>query len=301
MMDIETALTHIPLFAGRRLQTHRINGGITNVNWRVVDPQSGETFFVKLHGAGTAQYIDRKMAFAAGEMAARRGIGPQILFHDEALGIEVHEFLEGFTSCTIQDIHDEAIRAHIMGAYRTIHTNLKLERTDTGLAQLEAFIGRVAGQSEVLPRDIDHLIWQARRAAAAITASGVDVCGCYNDPYISNYMRNAAGEIRIIDWEYASNNDPYWDIGMFCFETFHEDSRSIAGMLEMYEGQAREDLVARTFLNIGVAKVRWGLWAAYQHKNATIAFDFAKYARFLLMRARWQFAQSDWERALSHV
>lgn len=301
MMDIQTALTHIPLFSGRQIETYRINGGITNVNWRVVDAKNGETFFVKLHGAGTAQYIDRSMAFAAGDMAAKQGIGPKILFHDDALGIEVHEFLKDFTCCTIQDVQDETIRRNIMAAYRTIHTNLKLERTDTGLDQLEAFIGRVVGQSDVLPYDIDQLIWQARRGAAAIRAAGVDVCGCYNDPYISNYMHNEAGEIRIIDWEYASNNDPYWDIGMFCLETFHDDSRSIAEMLELYDGQARDDLVARTFLNIGVAKVRWGLWAAYQHRNATITFDFAKYSRFLLMRARWHFAQPDWERALSRV
>ncbi|WP_226629620.1 choline/ethanolamine kinase family protein [Alloyangia pacifica] len=301
MTDIHAAIARVPLFDGREVKAFRINGGITNINWRVVDQSSRETFFVKLHGPGTEQFIDRQTALAAAKIAAQKGVGPQVLFHDDDAGIEVHEFLQGFTSCDIVDAQDERVRANIMAAYKDMHDSLLLERENTGLSQFEDFVGKVVGKSPMVPRDIDQLVWQARRAKAAIEASGITLAGCYNDAYISNYMRNDDAEIRIIDWEYAANNDPYWDVAMFSFEVFFDDIRGISSILEMYEGAVREDVLARTYLYIGVAMVRWGLWAIYQSMTSPIGFDFAKYSRLLLLRARRQIGSPEWDWALTKV
>ncbi len=305
MTDISGALSQVPLLAGRDLVAERINGGITNINWRVVDRGSGETFFVKQHGPGTASYIDRQTALSAARIAAAKGVGPQVLFYDEDLGIEVHEFLQGFVSCGVQDAQNQQIRARIMAGYKNIHDDLVLEKANTGLAQFEDFAARVTpestGNSPLLPRDLDQMLWQGRRAAAAITASGIDLKGCLNDAYISNYMRNDSGEIRFIDLEYAAANDPYWDIAMFSFETFFDDLHGLASMLEMYEGQARPDALARTYLYIGVAITRWGLWAIHQSLTSPITFDYAKYSRTLMSRARRQMGSPNWEWALSRV
>ncbi|MBT9385292.1 phosphotransferase [Pseudooceanicola sp. CBS1P-1] len=301
MTDITAAIARVPLFGGRDMKAFRINGGITNINWRVVDQATRETFFVKLHGPGTEQFIDRETALSAAKIAAAKGVGPQVFFHDGDAGIEVHEFLQGFTSCGVDDAQDATVRANIMAAYKDVHDSLKLDLVNTGLQQFEDFTAKVVGRSAQVPADIDQLIWQCRRAKAAIEASGVSLAGCYNDAYISNYMRNDAGEIRIIDWEYAAANDPYWDVAMFSFEIFFDDLRGVASMLEMYEGQVREDVLARTYLYIGVAMVRWGLWAIYQSENSPIGFDFAKYSRMLLLRARRQIGSADWDWALSKV
>jgi len=305
MIDISTALATVPYFNGRDLTPFRINGGITNVNWRVRDNASGEMFFVKQYGPGTEQYIDRQTALSAARTAAAKGVGPQVIHHDDNLGIEVHEFLQGFRSCSVLDGQDPVIRARIMAAYKDIHDDLTLAKVNTGLAQFEAFAAKVnhatTGNSPLLPRDLDQMLWQARRAGRAIHASGIDLVGCLNDAYISNYMRNDAGEIRLIDLEYAAANDPYWDVAMFSFEIFFDDLSGIASILEMYEGEARPEAVARTYLYIGVAITRWGLWAIDQSLNSPIAFDFAKYSRTLLSRARRQMLSPDWEWALSHV
>lgn len=301
MTDIDTAITHVPLFEGRALQSFRINGGITNINWRLVDRASGETFFVKLHGPGTEQFIDRQTALTAAKIAAEKKVGPQVLFHDDAKGIEVHEFLLGYTSCDIVDAQNDVIRANIMSAYKDMHDGLMLGRDNTGLSQFEDFVAKVVGKSPLVPRDIDQLVWQGRRAKAAIEAAGITLTGCYNDAYISNFMRNEAADIKLIDWEYAANNDPYWDVAMFAFESFFDDIRGLSSILEMYEGAVRQDVLARSYLYIGVLAVRWGLWAVHQSMTSPIGFDFAKYSRLLLQRARRQMASPEWDWALSQV
>jgi len=301
MITIDTALSRVPLFSGRDLASYRINAGITNINWRVVDRGTGETFFVKLHGAGTEAFIDRKTALIAARIAAERGVGPAVLYHDDEAGIEVHEFLTGFRSCSNVDILDDEVRGAIMRAYKGVHDSLTLERSDHGLDQFETFVDMVVGRNDRVPRDIAQLVWQARRGAEAIRAAGFDLRGCYNDSYISNYMRNDAGDIRIIDWEYAAGNDPYWDVAMFGIESFFDDIRGVSSLLEMYEGGAREDLVARTYLYVGIAMIRWGLWAAHQSLHSDVSFDFAKYSRLLLLRGRRQTSSPDWDWALSKL
>ncbi|MDC0609781.1 phosphotransferase family protein [Vibrio sp.] len=301
MNDIQTVLKDIPNFVGRDLAVKRINGGITNVNWCVSDQSNGEKFFVKLHGEGTENYINRATALKAATIAAGKGIGPGVLFYDEKMGVEVHEFLDAYRSCDILDVQDAKIRGNIMSAYHSVHQDLILEETNTGFQQLETLIKQAKQVCPTLPKDIETLIAHCYQAKAAIEASGIDLCGCYNDSYISNYMRNDAGVIKIIDWEYAANNDPYWDVGMFCIESFFDELSNIEGIIEMYNGKATSDLVARTYLYIGVALVRWGLWALSQQYVSSIAFDYGKYSQILLLRARKQILNENWAWSLSKV
>lgn len=301
MNDIQSVIKDIPNFAGRDLIAKRINGGITNENWCVSDSSSGEKFFVKLHGEGTENYINRSTALKAATIAAGKGIGPGVLFYDQKKGVEVHEFLDAYRSCDILDVQDSTIRGNIMSAYYSVHQDLFLEETNTGFQQLETLVNQARKTCPELPRDIELLLDKCHKAQAAIEASGMDLCGCYNDSYISNYMRNDAGEIKIIDWEYAANNDPYWDVGMFCIESFFDDLSSIESIIEMYNGQASADLVARSYLYVGVALVRWGLWALSQQYVSSMSFDYGKYSQILLLRARKQIFNDSWDWALKNV
>jgi thiamine kinase-like enzyme len=301
MNDIQTILKDIPNFAGRDLNVKRINGGITNVNWCVSDKTNGEKFFVKLHGEGTENYINRSTALKAATIAAGKGIGPDVLFYDQHMGVEVHEFLETYRSCDIIDVQDAKIRGNIMSAYNSVHQDLMLEETNTGFQQLDNLEKQARQVCPELPRDIELLLSNCRKAQAAIEASGIDLCGCYNDSYVSNYMRDDHGSIKIIDWEYAANNDPYWDVGMFCIESFFDEVSNIESIIEMYNGKATTDVVARTYLYIGVALVRWGLWALSQQYISSMAFDYGKYSQILLLRARKQILNENWEWALGKV
>jgi len=301
MMDIQNVLKEIPCFAGRQLNAKRINGGITNENWCVSDHDSGAKYFLKVHGKGTENYINRATALKAATIAAEKGIGPGVLFHDEQMGVEVHEFLIGYRSCDIIDVQDKSILNNIMSAYHMIHSDLILDEANTGFHQLDTLVQQSKQHCPELPKDIEYLLSQCNKARSAIEAAGIDLCGCFNDSYVSNFMRNDDGGIKFIDWEYASNNDPYWDVALFCIESFHDDVSNIETIIEMYNGRPMPEQVARTYLYIGVVLVRWGLWALTQQYISSIAFDYGKYSQALLFRARKQMMNSNWDWALKTV
>ncbi|MBD0416962.1 choline/ethanolamine kinase family protein [Oryzicola mucosus] len=301
MITIEQAIEKTGMWTGRPARPERIASGITNVNWRICLDDTHETFFLKIHGPGTENLIDRELAHEATIKAAATGYAPQLLFYDEADGIEVYEFLHGFRSCNVIDLQHPTIRANILKAYKAIHSSQFMSRTKTGFDQLNDHLSRLKEIDAELPEDMDHILWQVSRARDAIQAAGMETCACFNDAYVYNYMVNDALDVKIIDWEYASGNDPYWDIAMFSFESVFIGENEIEQTLALYNGASDAATAARVYLYIGVACIVWGCWATYQSRTSSIPFDFGKYADILFLRGRAVMTVPEWDRALATV
>ena len=209
---------------------------------------------------------------------ATTGYAPQVVYYSEEQGIEVQQFLEGYRSCNVGDLLDGTIRSDIVRAYRLIHETQTLSRTKTGFDQLDERLAQVTKAGGRLPRDLEYIRWQCDRARGAVNAAGMNHCACYNDAYVTNFMVDANSNVRIIDWEYASNNDPYWDLAIFSVETFLSDPENIREIIEIHDGTYTRAAEARIVLYIGVAIATWGLWAALQERISSISFDFGKYS-----------------------
>jgi len=295
---IELAIGKIDAWRGKRVTYERIHGGLTNVNWKIRVQEDGANYFLKIPGSGTDVFIDRALAHEAAVKVAATGHAPKLLHYIEEDDIEVHEFLEGFRSCNVGDLMDGVIRANVVRAYRDIHQTQTLSRTKTGFEQMAERLAQTKAYGGPLPRDLDYLLWQCGRAEQAVTAAGMSLCACYNDAYVTNYMVDSEKNIKIIDWEYGSNNDPYWDLAVFSLENFF--SRDvIREVLEIHDGACTPAAEARIHLYGAVAGVTWGLWAALQSKISALPVDFAKYSELLMLRTRHAMRQPAWEEALA--
>jgi thiamine kinase-like enzyme len=296
-LAVEAAIAKIAPWRGKDVSYERINGGITNLNWKVRLAEQGAVYFMKIPGAKTDVFIDRKAAYEAAIKVAATGHAPKLIHYIEEDEIEVHEFLETFRSCNVSDLLDATIRANVVRAYRDIHATQSFSLRKTGYEQLAERLAQVKAYGGHLPRDLDYLSWQCRRAEQAVGASGVSLCACNNDGYVANYMVDAGKNVKIIDWEYGSNNDPYWDLAMLSLENFFTRS-TIREMLEIHDGASRSATEARVLLYMGVAAVTWALWAALQASISSLPFDFAKYSDLLFLRARQAMRAPIWEEAL---
>jgi thiamine kinase-like enzyme len=296
-IELDRHLDAIPAWRGRARKFDRIHAGITNLNWFVSLEGDDKRYFAKMPGPNTDVFIDRALAHEAARKAAETGYAPAIVHIAENGAVEVHEVLEGFRSCNVGDLLDGEVRRNIAAAYRKIHSSHSLSRTKTGFEQLRERLSQARQYGGRLPRDIDYLMWQAARAEQAVNAAGMDLCMCFNDAYVTNYMIDANRNVRIIDWEYASNNDPYWDLAMFSGETFLE-GRALQELIEIHDGAWTAEAGARVSLYGGIGFLTWAFWAALQAKISPIPFDFAKYSELLMMRVRAQMSSPRWEEAL---
>lgn len=291
--ELEIALASIERWQGRILGYRPVSGGISNVNWQIQVSGEDQTFFLKMPGRGTEMFIDRAAALEASHRAQHIGIGPRVYDDLADRGIEITDFIEGRRPCTNSDFQDPEVRASVVGTYRLLHESGRLALTKTVFDMIEEHVEQAHGLGGAFPADSDWLFGQYRAARAALEASGLDLVPCFNDPMPGNFLLAADKSIVLIDYEYASNNDRCYDLGIWCGEMFFSDAVEDE-LIEQYFGRVRPDMKARLIVHRALADVKWSTWAMVQSKVSTLDFDFHKYGVWKHMRARSVMRDPRW-------
>lgn len=290
---LEAILGTIEPWAGRAMRYAPVLGGISNTNWRVWVEGLPGSFFVKIPGRGTEMFIDRAAALAASRKAAGLGLGPRVYEYAADRGVEINDFIEGRRPCTNKDFLNPDIRRAAVAAYRTFNDSGLLPLTKTVFDMIDEHFEQVRSLGGAEPPDIAWLRAEYQRARAALEASGIDLAPCFNDPMPGNFMLDDAGTIMLIDYEYASNNDRLYDIGIWCGEMFFERDVE-AEVIEAHNGRYDPKIHARLTVHRALADIKWSTWAMVQNEMSTLDFDFYKYGAWKHMRARWIMADPGW-------
>ncbi len=291
--ELEAIIARVPPWRGQMLRYEPVQGGISNVNWRIWVGDTDRSFFLKVPGKGTEMFIDRAAAVDASRTAAALGVGPAVhefLAHE---GIEIADFIVDRRACTHADFQDGALCRAALDAYRRLHGAGRLTLTKTVFDMVDEHLAQVRDLGGWLPPDFDHLYARYLQAQSALKASGLDLVPCFNDPMAGNFMVDTAGDIMLIDYEYASNNDRCYDLGIWFGEMFFEEARELE-LIEHYFGKVEPATVARVMLHKALADMKWSLWSMVQQRVSTIPFDFLKYGAWKFLRLRVVFDDARW-------
>jgi len=281
--EIEAAILRVPAWLGAAPRYAPVGGGISNSNWRVQVP--GGDYFVKIPGKGTEMFIDRAAAMDASRTAHALGVGPAVFEWLAADGIEIAEFVADRRACTNTDFRDPVICRAAVDAFRRLHQAPPLLLTKTVFDMIDEHVGQVAQLGGWSPPDLPWLLQQAEHARAAMSASGFDLVPCFNDPMPGNFLVDDARSIMLIDYEYASNNDRCYDLGIWFGEMFFDPARE-AELTEAYFGRVTEQTTARIAVHKALADIKWATWSMVQEKVSALDFDYRKYGIWKHMRAR---------------
>lgn len=298
--DLEDAVARAPLFAGKTLRYRPVLGGISNANWRVTTVEDGAQYFVKIPGKGTEMFIDRAAAFDASRRAGAAGVGPRVYDDLYDAGVEINDFIPDRRACTHSDLSTPPIRRAAIAAYRTFHGVGDLVLTKTVFDMIEEHDRQISELGGWRPPDYPWMMKQYRVARQALEAAGLDMAPCFNDPMAGNFMLDEAGTIMLIDYEYASNNDRCYDLGIWFGEMFFTPAVE-RELIEEYFGEVRPEIVARVAIHKALADVKWALWSFVQQRVSALDFDFFKYGAWKLMRMRQLMRDPRWVEHLSAV
>ncbi|MDG2474360.1 MAG: phosphotransferase [Paracoccaceae bacterium] len=296
---LTSSILKIEKWSGMDITYERVNAGFTNFNYLIHIDKIDLTCFAKVVGPGSEAFIDREVAHEAAVAAHNSGVGPAILAYVKEDNFEVYEYLLGYKCFTISDMINPELAAKVMSCYSKIHCSLPLSKSNSWSDQITELHQKIITENADISPDLKYLMWQFKRAKKAIEPHGNNLVPCYNDGYVTNYMKNEKNEVRIIDWEYGANNDPYWDIATYFFESF-ADAKTREKLLKHYNSSSGELESARVDVFIPLICLKWGLWASLQSSISKIEFDYLKYADILFMRAKHLIDQEPWEKALSN-
>ncbi len=275
----------------------RVEVGITNSNWII--KSDNNTYFIKLYGSNTDLMIDRSSSVVATKLSSELGVGPLLFETYSSPGAEVYEFLDGYRNSVPEDFAKAELRAVLLEKYKKMHNSAPLPLTRTGYDQLEQRVSLLKQAGIAAPDNHDELIERCRVAAKVINATKPTLSPCHNDCYAPNFMLNDAGDVRIVDWEYASNNDPLWDLTMLSLSMQLPPDQ--VNWFAEYFDEVPENALAKATLYGGMIAVSWGTWALLQTQYSNIDFDYVEYSQMLLGLGDAMTQGEAWEAALCQL
>jgi thiamine kinase-like enzyme len=299
-LDVETSLSAVPQWQGKEISYAMLVGGLMNKNWRITVEGDLRRYFVKIPGKGSETFIDRAAANAAALNAFSLGIGPEVISFDPRTGVEICVFLEDYRACTNADFDSAQHQHAVIDRYRRFHSGAPLPLTKTIFDMIDEHIAQATQLGGHFPADFTWLQHHYADAKVAFLASGLDIVPCFNDPIPGNFLISADRPMMLIDYEFASNNERTYELGVFFGEMFFDD-RKIEELTEAYFGSVQPDILARIHVNRFLADMKWGSWAILNRKLNDWDFDYQKYGVWKYMRARdvlYDPRWSQWLRAL---
>ena len=299
--DLVAILDEVPELraeSGRTLE--RIDGGLTNLNVKVsFDDSTRPAVIARISTDDSALLaIDRAAEHANSLAAARAGAAPVVVARAAAAGVLVVEWIEGRTFAAA-DVRDDANLPQIAAACRRLHAGEPFVG-DFDIFQLQhRYLRIVTEHGFRLPPgylDLSPAFALIGRALAVRARPSVP---CHNDLLAENLIDDGS-RIWLIDFEYAGNNDPAFELGNLASESGLSEVQ-LTELVRLYRGQPEPALVARARLYGLASKYGWTLWASIQDGVSTVDFDFWTWGMEKYERAVAEFGGPDFGRLLQEV
>jgi len=246
--------------------------GLTNLNYRIGD------YVLRISGAATSEYISRTEEEVAARSAAAAGVNAEVLFFDASDGLMVTRFVDGGVTMTPELFRadDGAIR-RAGRAMRRLHTDAEPFANEYRVFDMiDEYKALLLSKSAPMPDGFDEVQADAEVGRAALLANAVPVVPCHCDPLCENFLDTGA-MTYLIDYEYAGNNDPMWDLGDFSVEAGFGPEHDGVLLDAYFEGAHPPADAARMVIHKANCDLVWSLWGIIQHVNENPVDDFWAY------------------------
>ena len=248
------ALAMVPGCDPATADIKEFKGGFTN---RVFHVRSGDRECVLRLATDHSDtfVVDRSCELAILEMAGEAGIAPAVLYADVDAGILVTEYLHGkpWQESDLESSENIEALAKLLQFVHALPLCCSRVNLTGSAEKYEAYLERHHGL---------HAF--ASNCVRIVSESPIheSVACCHNDIVAANIIDS--GVLKLIDWEYARDNDPLFDLASAI--GFHNlDEGRQQTLLSAYAGGADSELKERLAEQVRVFDAVQWLWLATRH------------------------------------
>jgi thiamine kinase-like enzyme len=272
--QLNELLEEIPAVAGRPRQLQELSGGLTNRNVKVITPDA--VYVARCTDTGSNLLgIDRDEEFHNTKMAEQAGVGAPVIDYRPDLGILLLGYLNGKTLCN-DDFQREGVVAKVAAGCRELHRGPRFRSRFDMFERQPRYLKTVRDNGFKIPFDyLDHADTFAQ-IEKALTATDQTTVPCNNDLLAGNFIEDGE-RVWIIDYEYAGNNDPCFELGNIWSECGLSTDQ-LDELVTAYYGRRLRHKIARAHLQGIVAKYGWTLWGCIQSASSALEVDFWAWA-----------------------
>ncbi len=297
MTDHSAALDAVICLRGREREVEELSGGLTNVNLKVTTEDG--SVVVRIAQAGSELLaIDRDAERRNSEAASEAGVGAPVIEYVEDPRLLVVGFIEGHTF-TDDDLRDGGHLTRVAAACKQLHQGPRFVNEFNMFEIQPRYLAIAHEHGFRLPERYEEFADKAQQIKRALGTRPVATVPCNNDLLAGNFIDDGE-KIWLIDYEYAGNNDPCFELGNLWSEANLADEQ-LDELMEAYDGELLRHRVARARLWGLMSKYGWTLWGSIQSSVSTIDFDFWEWAMEKYDRAVAEFDDPGFEKLLEQA
>src|SRR5215470_19426086 len=274
LQEVYAALTRVPRLRGIAASQATVErlAGLTNRNYKIAT--GNERFVLRIPGEGTSEYIDRRHEAVAARVAAEAGVNAEVLFFDDNDGLMLTRFVDGAVTLNGERFKDLGAVSRAAQAFRRMHDCGRSFATEFDLFQkMDEYLDYLRKKQARIPDGYTEVQREAEVVRAALRGRPAALRPCHCDPLAENFLDTGA-RIFIIDWEYAGNNDPMWDLGDVSVEAGFGADQDAALLRAYFGGEPPAAQVGRMVMYKAMCDLLWTLWGVIQVANENPVDDF---------------------------
>jgi len=300
--DVMAALRQAPGFGAATEADTTLTrlGGLTN---KVYLAEIGsDRVVVRLPGAGTDAYIDRRVEAVNARAAAAAGVAPEVIWSSPAEGIMVTRAVDGIVTMTPALFASRAGAAERAGkALAKLHgSGVVFDFRFELFSMIDEYLALLSQKTVDLPEGYTEIVAAAAPVKEVLATHPVPLAPCHCDPLCENFLDDGH-TMWIVDWEYSGMNDPLWDVGDLSVEA-EMGSNLEADLLRGYFGRAPEDAqLGRVVVYKAMCDLLWTLWGLIQLADKNPAEDFWAYATGRFDRCQALMGDQSWDGHLAAI
>ncbi len=223
VQDPATIIAAIPEWRGADIQ--QLCGGYNNATYKLT--KGGKSAVLKLDVSPRDETLNSRQAEAQIQnMAAQVGLAPAVILADERMYLG--EYVEG-VALARACLGEVEYLERLAKALKKLHALPLTGRSFDARVAARRYVEKISGLDA-------SVILQCQRTIESMRLPQ-NLCCCHNDLVVENILTTP--ELVFIDWEYACDNDPFFDLATVI--EHHELSDAQANLLldAYFEGDGR--------------------------------------------------------------
>jgi len=282
---------------GRPCQVAELHGGLTNRNLKVTTEDGSYVMRIS-DPSSAALAIDRDNEHSNTSIAGEDGVGAPVIGRLREDDIMLLGFIEGRT-LSPEDFALPGVIERVAAACRRLHQGDRFVNDFDMFDIRKGYLRLIGERGYRLPVGYTDFETQTEQIRRSMTARSEPTVACNNDLLAANFI-DQGDRVRVIDYEYAGNNDACFELGNTWSECHLTDDQ-LELLITSYYGRPLRNKMARARLHGLVSMYGWTLWASIQDATSAIEFDYWSWGLEKYERAVELFASPDFDRLLDEV